>query len=314
MISDSTKKLLRRFRATQPLNVLLTSAVRACGALAGGTPELLVKHLPKVGTVRRALPNGCTLALWSLGDDWIASRVYWRGWAGYEPATAPVFFRLACHSRVILDVGAHVGFYSLLAAHANHDARVYAFEPLPSVYARLRRNVQLNGLGNVHCVPSAAAEACFATAEIIHPPVEVPGSASLSAAFMAGDSVAQLVRTRITTLTLDGFLEQRGEREVGLMKIDTEGTEPQVLLGMQRRLAEWRPAIVCEVLGRLGAADALQAILGPLGYRYYLLSSAGPVLCDRVEPHPEYANYLFSTDTPDSLKRRLAPGPGVKAR
>ena len=69
-----------------------------------------------------------------------------------------MFFRMATRARVTLDIGAYVGFFSLLAAHANRDGKVYAFVPLTDVCNRLRENLALNELSNVHVVASAVGE------------------------------------------------------------------------------------------------------------------------------------------------------------
>ena len=148
-ITHYTKRALKRLRVSQPFNYLATSAVHWLLASTGLQSELIIKRLRRVGMVRRRLPNGRTLRLWSRADDWVSNQIYWRGWSGYEPETVPLFFRLATHARVTLDVGAYVGFYTLLAAHANPTGQVYAFEPLLSVYERLQWNVMLNGLTNV---------------------------------------------------------------------------------------------------------------------------------------------------------------------
>ena len=87
-----------------------------------------------------------------------------------------------------------------------------------------------------------------------------------------------------------------------MVKIDTETTEPQVLRGMMETMWRDRPAIVCEVLGR-GSEQALEQILGPLGYHYYLLTPAGPAERDHVEGHPEWLNYLFSAMDRSSVMR-----------
>jgi len=70
----------------------------------------------------------------------------------------PVFLQLATSARVILDVGAYVGFYTVLAALTNPSAQVYAFEPHPNAYERLLRNVQINHLANVECRRVAVGE------------------------------------------------------------------------------------------------------------------------------------------------------------
>lgn len=95
-----------------------------------------MRHLHRLGRVATRLPDGRVLRLWSQADDWVSNQVFWRGWQGYEPETTPLFYRLARRAHVTLDVGAHVGFFSLLAGHANAAGRVFAFEPLEKAFRR----------------------------------------------------------------------------------------------------------------------------------------------------------------------------------
>ena len=73
--------------------------------------------------------SGCGLALrYDLGpDDCIGNILYWGGLRRFEPATLPIFIRFARSSRGVLDVGANVGIYSLLACAANCDSAVTAW-------------------------------------------------------------------------------------------------------------------------------------------------------------------------------------------
>src|SRR5262245_6348395 len=129
-VNPELKTALRRIRGSQPLNMISTSVMATAFAVTRTRSEFVCKHLPRVGTVRRRLPNGGTLSLWSRGDDWVSNQIYWRGWDGYEPETASLFFRLATRAAVTLDVGAYVGYYTLIAAHANPNGVVHVFEPL----------------------------------------------------------------------------------------------------------------------------------------------------------------------------------------
>src|SRR5262249_9733803 len=156
---DAVKSALKSLRASQPLNYVTTSLVLGALTATGSRSEFIVKHLHRVGTVRRRLPNGRTLSVWSRGDDWVSNQIYWKGWDGYEPETAPFFFKLATQAAVTFDVGAYVGYYTLIAAHANPDGRVHAFEPMPVIHERLLNNIRLNELTNVECVPSAVGDA-----------------------------------------------------------------------------------------------------------------------------------------------------------
>jgi FkbM family methyltransferase len=292
--------VLKAVRASQPFNWLATSSVRAGLDLMGARPEMVVKHLHRVGPVACRLPNGRVLRLWSRGDDWVSNQVFWRGWRGYEPETAPLFFRLAARAKVTIDVGAYVGFYALLAAHANPSGRVFAFEPMPAIEARLVRNIRINHLANVTCIASAVGE-IEGTAEFYHVAAEFPTSSSLSREFMA--AAGPVEHTPVTVVALDRFAEREGLSQVDLVKIDTESTEPQVLRGMSRVLGRDRPTLVCEVLRDRGSERSLEEILGPLGYRYYLLTPDGPLPRERIEGHREWLNYLFTPLGPDEVSR-----------
>jgi FkbM family methyltransferase len=70
---------------------------------------------------------------------------------------------------VVIDVGAYVGFYAVLAGLANRRARILAFEPMSDNAERLRRHVELNGLSNVEFV-RAAVSADPGEAELFHTP------------------------------------------------------------------------------------------------------------------------------------------------
>jgi FkbM family methyltransferase len=291
---------LKALRASQPLNWLTTSSLRAGLSLMCVQSEVVIKHLPRVGPVASRLPNGRRLRFWSRGDDWVSNQVYWRGWRGYEPETAPLFFRLASRARVTIDVGAHVGFYALLAAHANPAGRVFAFEPMPEIHARLVRNVRLNGLQNVSCVKSAVG-ATEGIADFYHVPSVLPCSSSLSFEFMA--SARDVKHQPVSVVALDRFAQREALDRVDLVKIDTESTEPQVLQGMAHILGRDRPSLVCEVLQGRGSEHALEEILGPLGYRYYLLTPDGPSPRERIDGHPQWLNYLFTPLDGDEVAR-----------
>jgi len=295
------RALLKRLRASQPFNLAATSMTRAALLAVGAHSELVVKHLHRIGIVRRILPNGRTLVLWSHGDDWVSNQVYWRGWAGYEPEMAPLWFHLASRARVVLDVGAHVGFYALLAAHANPECAIFAFEPHPTVYGRLIRNVSLNGVENVRCM-QAACGARAGTGELYE--VEgrgIPSGSTLESGFMKPEW--GIHSQAVSVLMLDEFVAGAAVGTVELVKLDTEGTEPQVLAGMRETLRRHRPLIFCEVLPDRGSEEALEAALGSFGYRYYLLRGDGPKLMDRIHADMRWWNWLFGP-----AEREVVPG------
>lgn len=282
--------VVKAVRAFAPLNRTVTNVLRRIFGSPMRVPEAVISHLPRVGGVSARLPNGRTMLLWSKGDDWIANQVFWRGALGYEPETSRIFWELARTSRATLDVGAHVGYYALLAAHANPGAAVFAFEPLPPVHARLRRNVALNDVPGLRCVAVAAGE-WDGEADFFHSPEGIPSSSSLSHEFMR--ELEGLVRSSVPVRRLDGYLAESGLAHVDLVKVDTESTEPQILRGMVDTLRRDRPTILCEVLPEWDVERQLHELLDPLGYEYFLLTGEGPRKRARIEADSEWKNHVF---------------------
>jgi FkbM family methyltransferase len=298
------KRSLKALRAWPPFNAPATVATRSLSRLTGREFEAAIKHLPRTGLVRARLPNGETLRLSSRGDDWVSNQVFWRGWSGYEPETTPLFFRLAQEASVVLDVGAFVGFYAVLAGLANRRARVFAFEPMPHSAERLRRHIELNRLDNVEAVEAAVAEA-GGEAELFHTG-DLPSSTSLVRDFMSSHPN---LRTRVVpAIELDDFVSERGLSPVSLVKVDIETGEPGALRGMKRVLERDRPTMVCEVLSDEVGGE-LRRLVGPLGYRYHHLTGDGPVQREEINTHPEWLNWLF-TVMPRERLESLAGGVG----
>jgi FkbM family methyltransferase len=199
---------------------------------------------------------------------------------------------------VVVDVGAYVGFFAVLAPPANPRSRVIAFEPMPDNAERLRRHLDLNQLNNVELVPAAVSDA-QGSAELFHVPGDHPCRTSLVRDFMS--SQPDMQSSVVPTVALDSFLHERGVRSVSLVKLDIETGEPDALLGMCRTLERDQPPIFCEVLStEVGAR--LRTILAPLGYRFYHLTADGPVERSEIVAHPEWLNYLFTVMPPERLE------------
>lgn len=300
--SELWKGPLRTLRAWPPLNAAVTSLGHAVMRATGLDDSFLVRHMPRVGLVQADLPGGKSLRLWSRGDDGIANLVFWRGWAGYEPESTPLFYRLAREARTVLDIGAFVGYHSVLAGLANPSGKVHSFEPLPAVFERLRRNVELNHLDNVHCVDQAVADH-DGQAELITAR-GLASSSTLATDFLPHS--ADRPRVLVPLTSIDRYVYDRGLAPVDLAKIDTETTEPAVLRGMTRTLERDHPDVLCEVLPGYATGAALAAVLEPYGYRYYLLTAAGPQRVAEPRGDARWFNHLF-TCRPETELPRLFP-------
>ena len=157
-----------------------------------------------------------------------------------------------------VDVGAHIGMYTVEAARAT-PGRVLALEPNPAARAQLERNVRLNGCTNVEIVGRAVA-AAPGSAQLHVPVTPDPSFSSLEP---RGFAEADPVDVEVTTV--DAEVERRGLRPT-VVKIDVEGGELAVAAGMTRTVELHRPVVLVEV-SEATAHELARALEGYSGFR-----------------------------------------------
>jgi len=219
----------------------------------------------------------------------ISVGVFWRGLQAWEPTLGRVLLELGRRSATFFDVGANVGLASLLVAASSPPTRVHAFEPVPQIFERLRRNVEVNpGFTNV--VLHQLALSNTSGEAVMHVPLDEWGRVPTEASLGPRSQVSQDAATRVETL--DNIVQQHAIDRVDLVKIDTEGTEHWVLEGARETLARDRPFVVCEVLANWLEPD-LAPIFSDLGYRAIHLRETGPEPCTEIRGDPTYRDLDF---------------------
>ncbi|HTR48037.1 MAG TPA: FkbM family methyltransferase [Verrucomicrobiae bacterium] len=148
----------------------------------------------------------------------------------WEEMETRLFSSLVKDGMTVVDIGANVGYYTLLAAKlVGPRGTVYAFEPSPANFALLSKNVEANGYRNVVLVPKAVSENT-GVAEL-HIDRASSGGHSLGGFRGGVDSVA------VETISLDDYF--RGANQIiDVLKMDAEGAEPSILAGMSGLLAQ----------------------------------------------------------------------------
>ena len=237
----------QREPAVQRISRAIQSLARtACSPFAARIPDVVANRVRWMGHVTARLPDGKKLRLLSdgqAGKDRVVRKVADRSVADYEPETMSVFFTLLEHSTHVVDVGAYSGIFALSAAAGDPDRRVYAFEPVPQIAARLKLHMMLNGLTNLTVEVCAVGEADGQTTLFIPPTSwSLPTSSSTRAGFCD-----QTVPITAPVVSLDTYMSRRGMPTIDLIKIDTESTEHLVLAGASKVIAASKPAIICEV-------------------------------------------------------------------
>lgn len=147
----------------------------------------------------------------------------------YEPLGRKLFLEAVRPGCTVVDGGAHIGLYALLAAARVGDGMVLAFEPDPLNFRALLVNVARNRLTNVRALPKALTDAVATTT--LHSSAATMGSSLVPRA-----DIGRVRRFRVETTTLDRELEGLALSHL-VIKLDVEGSEPQALHGMRTALA-----------------------------------------------------------------------------
>ena len=167
------------------------------------------------------------------------------------------------------DIGAHVGFYTLLMSRMVGDSgKVFAFEPWPANVTDCLAHVRMNHLGNVVVVPVAV------------------GNTSGLASFASGESTSsgKLAQAetvvRVACLTLDEVIATGRFPIPDVVKVDVEGAESQVLEGAQTLLRQHAPSWFIA----LHSLDQKQACFRLLTAAGYTVSGLNGEPCDPAAP------------------------------
>ncbi|MEA3077469.1 MAG: hypothetical protein QOF60_2377 [Actinomycetota bacterium] len=171
----------------------------------------------------------------------VVERLYWMGHQGWEPELAAWWPRACSLSTKVVEVGANVGYLTLLGARANPEAEYVAVEPHPAAATALRRNLAINDVGNVKVVEAAVVADDSERVGLRVPPADrhaVPRSAYL-------DHPNRLRDWR-DTVDVEAVRLQDLAAGAGAILLDAEGWEWSLLDGMTDDLARTHPMLfVC---------------------------------------------------------------------
>ncbi|WP_119460994.1 FkbM family methyltransferase [Rhodospirillaceae bacterium SYSU D60014] len=206
-----------------------------------------------------------------------ASSTFYFGFS--EPAFHKFLSAYLQPGMTVVDIGANVGAYTLLAAkRVGPGGRVVAFEAAPQIYRFLMENVDRNRFGNVVVENVAVGQAeghlrfTVQAGDLgkshVHSPLEDDGVEVID----------------ISVIDLDGYCSRSGLRRIDYMKIDVEGYEMPVLRGARRTLAD-NPTMLVQMEAidhhakRFGSdLRSIMAFMGEIGFRPHEIDKSGSVL------------------------------------
>lgn len=194
----------------------------------------------------------------------------------FEAKYDHVMKTLLIGSDVVIDVGGNIGQYALL--FTKYARKVYTFEPMPKMIARLKRHIDMNGLNGKLVLISKALSNKPDTIQFELPKSANSGTASTVLGRVANSAeIINVEAVRLDDLVASGEIAGR----IDLVKIDIEGAELFALEGMAGilQLPE-KPILILEMneemmgLAGYGAAE-IQSYLAQFGFKPYEITKRG---------------------------------------
>lgn len=222
-----------------------------------------ISHTSFLGKILRLplsiLPRNAVLPILQgslRGKKWIAgsgNHGYWLG--TYELEKRRVFESAVHSGSVVFDIGAHVGFYTLLASElAGDEGQVFAFEPAQQNLLYLKKHLRMNDAANVTVIEAAVSDK---SGEVF---------------FDHGESnsftghISDSGKPQTPSVALDELFNKGQIPAPDYIKIDVEGAEMQVLSGAETMLVENYPTLFLATHGR-EVHKLCCDFLGSLGYQ-----------------------------------------------
>jgi FkbM family methyltransferase len=201
------------------------------------------------------------------GKQWISGSATHGCWLGsYECEKQQAIAREVWPGAVFYDVGANVGFYSLLSSLLVGRGKVFAFEPAPRNLPYLRSHLELNRAGNVEVLPLAISDTIGEAQFQIEP-------SGLMGHLARGGNAT------VSTATLDSLVESGRIAPPNFVKMDIEGAELLALRGASRIFERCRPVLFLATHGH-DVERECRVLLASWGYE---VQEIGQTTSDRNE-------------------------------
>lgn len=239
--------------------------------------------IPPSGTISIKNDTGEKLRIKTNQSSYITKFIFWNG--GYKSFEyTSIFIVLIRRVNTFFDIGANIGYYSLLASMENPKIGVVGFEPAKGPLFFYKQNVLINRFSNIK-VESIA---------LSHEKGEIEFFESVNLKYkylkhnLGGESNAggkktdkHFIRSVVKATTLDDYISKYKYNDIDLIKMDTEGTEHLILSKAHIVLSKMKPIIICETLYNSNE-EKLESIMKSYGYDFYNHTLSGLQKVDTI--------------------------------
>jgi len=212
----------------------------------------------------------------------------------FEPDTILLIEQITKKGDVILDVGANIGYLSLVFAHSTGSGgKVYSFEPEQNNYNKLLKNISLNSYNNIE-----SHKIAFSNKETKIKLFKSKDNNLGSHSLIYNPDVLDEEFEFVDTITCDKFITDNNIMQVDIIKIDVEGAEYEVLQGMTNTLELFRPLIIMEINNPIQEkrnipSEKLKRIVINKNYTAYNITPDGNIEFSPLDFKHNIDNILF---------------------
>lgn len=205
----------------------------------------------------------------------MSRHLYWDDY-GCTFEFSGIFKKLIADSKTFFDIGANVGYYTLLGKTINPDLQAFAFEPSKGPKHFLEENLKINRFEDVHLIGKAVGfhEGSIDFYEERNPKFpyleyHASGIGNVSNSW----TIENYAKYPVELTSIDAIATQYDVQQIDLIKMDTEGTENEVLKGGINTILRFKPIIICEVLPNKIEQEIEKIVIEQLDYLIFHFDS-----------------------------------------
>jgi len=220
----------------------------------------------------------------------IQQQLFWYGY--YEKGLGIILKKFVKPGDIFLDIGANIGYFSLLVANNIPTAKVISFEPVNDLFQKLRNNISINDFKNITAINAAVGEV-NEERELF-----LSGSDNLGMSSFQQPENFSGKREMVKVVTIDEWFKRAGLAKIDIIKLDVEGSEFAALKGMKEVSQNFKPIIIVEInpetlsMFRLMPVD-IYVYLNKLNFAGFIISESGELAKLNGKVVNETVNVLF---------------------
>ncbi len=207
--------------------------------------------------------------------DLIGWKIFFFG--EYETGTNKILASYLKPGDTVIEAGANMGSETLLISRLVGPGHVYAFEPNPYTFERLKINISINELRNVTASDVALGESNSNIQFNIYPRDFC--NSGMSSKYMETSKTRKI---DVVQKTLDTFVLENGINSIDFIKMDIQGAEMDMITGAAETLARFKPTIFTEACEPYNDTRQLFETLKGYGYEIYLIGENATTLMSTV--------------------------------